>query len=154
MQMDANVQQSMDHAWRYFELHAQQRMSVFNFYLAISGAVAAGGGVCLQQGGKFVFVASILGVFLSSISFIFWKLDQRVSAMIKRSEIALSALEKASCIKHATLFVDDSLEQHKIPYGFLSTWTYGRCFRVSFSTVGLAGLIFAIVPFLVDFPAK
>jgi hypothetical protein len=26
----------MDHAWRYFELHASQRMSLFNFFLVLA----------------------------------------------------------------------------------------------------------------------
>ena len=65
MNSEIVVQRSMEHAWRYFELHAQQRMTVFNFYLAISGLLAAGIGMCLQQGPKFSLLISILGVFLS-----------------------------------------------------------------------------------------
>lgn len=152
--MDTNIKQSMDHAWRYFELHAQQRMTVFNFYLAISGLTAAGIGVSLQYGSEFSIVTFMLGNFLSLISFIFWKLDQRVSELIKRSERALSELEKVSSIKYAILFLEEGTDPKSMSYGLLSTWTYGRCFRVSFVTVALSGLVFAMLPFLLDISAK
>lgn len=152
--MDVKKQQSLDHAWRYFELHAQQRISVFNFYLAISGLVAAGIGVSLQEGGRFAFVATLLGVFLAFVSFIFWKLDARVSFLIKRAESALSELERLSGIEHATLFFKSEEHDSSIQRGLFSLWTYGRCFRSSFAVVGVLAVIFAVLPFILQFPCK
>ncbi|EKB9382313.1 TPA: hypothetical protein ACID37_006234 [Pseudomonas aeruginosa] len=57
------IDRSIEHAWKYFELHAQQRMTVFNFFLAIAGLVAAGIGVGLQQGSHFSILVSLLGFF-------------------------------------------------------------------------------------------
>ena len=31
-----------EHSWRYFEVHAGQRITVFNYFLVASGAIAAG----------------------------------------------------------------------------------------------------------------
>ncbi|MDW9204727.1 hypothetical protein SE956_16940 [Escherichia coli] len=81
-----------EHIWKYFELHAQQRMTVFNFYIAITGLLAAGIGVTLQQGGKYVLFTSLMGVFVAFISFIFWKLDQRVSILIKMLKLLYKIL--------------------------------------------------------------
>ncbi|HFK3228040.1 TPA: hypothetical protein ACGZOD_005072 [Klebsiella pneumoniae] len=81
--MSKNVNFPSEYVWRYFELHAQQRMTVFNFYIAITGLLAAGIGFTLQQGGRFALFTTLMGVFISFISFIFWKLDQRVSILIK-----------------------------------------------------------------------
>lgn len=149
MSDEINNQRAFDHAWRYFELHAQQRITVFNFFLAISGLVSAGVGVCLQQGTKFSVLASLLGVFLSLVSFIFWKLDQGVSEMIKVAESAICQVESAVAGGNMSIFTKD--RQSPSTNGLRAVWTYGRCFRVSFLTVGIIGLIFAIVPHLVDF---
>lgn len=72
--MNDEFSRASEHIWKYFELHAQQRMTVFNFYIAITGLLAAGIGVTLQQGGKYVLFTSLMGVFVAFISFIFWKL--------------------------------------------------------------------------------
>jgi hypothetical protein len=34
--------QAREHVWKYFELHAHQRIAVVNVFLVISGALAAG----------------------------------------------------------------------------------------------------------------
>lgn len=140
---------SMDHAWKYFELHAQQRMMVFNFFLAISGLIAAGIGVGLQAGGKFSGLVSLLGCFLSLVSLIFWKLDQRVSAMIKLAEDAIVYLEGLSVAPEAAIFTKE-LNSTKANGG-VKIWTYGRCFRASFLTVGAAGFAFAVLPWFFKF---
>ncbi|HBP5007864.1 TPA: hypothetical protein ACP31A_003218 [Pseudomonas aeruginosa] len=144
MNSESLAQRSIDHAWRYFELHAQQRMTVFNFYLAISGIVSAGIGACLQGGAKMTILASILGGFLSLVSFLFWKLDQRVSEMIKRAESALRVVENDYALPVAALFNRDS--KASSAKGLFSVWTYGRCFRVAFLTVGIVGIILTLLP--------
>ncbi|PSL93753.1 hypothetical protein [Pseudomonas sp. R9.37] len=152
MDDDIKTQRTIDHAWRYFELHAQQRMTVFNFYLAISGLIAAGVGVCLQQGSKFSFLASLLGVFLGLVSFLFWKLDQRVSELIKLAESTLCKIELATGNDEILIFSKERLVSRK--GGLFSIWTYGRCFRMTFLSVGLIGGAFAVLPHVVDFSSK
>ncbi|AHZ73256.1 hypothetical protein OU5_P0004 (plasmid) [Pseudomonas mandelii JR-1] len=152
MEANEKIDRSMEHAWKYFELHAQQRMTVFNFFLAISGLIAAGIGVSLQQGAKFSAFATLLGIFLSLVSFLFWKLDKRVSVMIKRAESALCYIEQSGIIPEASIFSsDDKITRSK---GFMSVWTYGKCFRVSFFTVGIIGLALAFAPYVIDFTCK
>lgn len=145
---DERITRSLEHAWKYFELHAQQRMTVFNFFLAISGLVAAGIGAGLQQGGKFSVLVCLLGCFLFFIAFLFWKLDQRVSLMIKASEEAIIAIEKSAVIKEASIF---SNEKPLIKsFGVVTVWSYGRCFRTCFGLVALSGLFFVFVPYFMS----
>lgn len=144
MSSEILAQRSMEHAWRYFELHAQQRMTVFNFYLAISGLICAGVGVGFQEGERLQLLTSMLGVFLSLVSFLFLKLDQRVSEMIKRAEAALRVIERDHTLPEAALFSRDLCTMPA--QGFFNPWTYGRCFRVAFFTVGIVGVIFAVLP--------
>jgi hypothetical protein len=83
----------LEHAWRYFAIHAQQRLSLFNYFLLASGSVAAGLAACLQRSGLFQVLGTALGALLTLISFIFWKLDQRSSFLVKHAEDALAELE-------------------------------------------------------------
>lgn len=93
------------HAWRYFELHANQRMSVFNFVLALSGVASAGLAALLQGSSRLSFLGVLRGVLLALVAFVFWKLDQRVSFLIKHAEAALSELEHALPDERARLFL-------------------------------------------------
>ena len=145
---DEKVTRSLEHAWKYFELHAQQRMTVFNFFLAISGLVAAGIGAGLQQGGKFSVLVCLLGCFLFFIAFLFWKLDQRVSLMIKASEDAIIAIEKAAVIKEASIFSNEQPLSRS--FGVAKVWSYGRCFRTCFCLVALSGLFFVFAPYFMN----
>ena len=79
-----------NHAWRYFELHANQRIAVFNFFLVLSGLIAAGLAAAVQAAGLLLVVGAVLGLLLALVSFIFWKLDQRTSFLIKHAEQALA----------------------------------------------------------------
>lgn len=146
------IERSMEHAWKYFELHAQQRMTVFNFFLAIAGLVAAGIGVGLQQGGKFSALVSLLGCFLSLVAFIFWKLDQRVSFMIKHAEATLCYLEGVGLSSEVSIFTKE--KNNAAGFGSGSVWTYGKCFRLSFLAVGLIGVAFVVTPYFFSFACK
>ncbi|WP_075607028.1 MULTISPECIES: hypothetical protein [Enterobacteriaceae] len=145
--MNDEFSRASEHIWKYFELHAQQRMTVFNFYIAITGLLAAGIGVTLQQGGKYVLFTSLMGVFVVFISFIFWKLDQRVSILIKNAEIALQDLECQFSNEKLRIITKDN-SSNLLNLGIRSSWTYGKCFRISFVIVGLMGVLLAIMPFL------
>lgn len=143
MELNEAYKVSLESSWRYFQLHAQQRMTVFNFYLIITGLVAAGLSACLLQMEKLSMVAGVLGLFLSFVSFIFWKLDQRVSLMIKASEKSIIDIEKKLALPVESIFTQDSENLNHSYLYIRSPWSYGRCFRVSFFLVGMIGVGFA-----------
>ena len=62
--MDNFYEKSLEHAWKYFEIHSQQRMSIFNFFLGATGLVSTGIGICIQQGGDYHYLSFALSVFL------------------------------------------------------------------------------------------
>lgn len=148
--MNDNKSMAFEHAWKYFEIHTQQRMTVFNFYIAIIGLLAAGSGVCLQQGGKYAYFAAVLGAFIIFMSFIFFKLDERVSSLIKNSEGALQELEDGFDNLSNVIFQKESSDT-SVNTSLCSVWTYGRCFRVSFFVVANVGLILLLSPLLAFF---
>lgn len=137
-----------EHAWRYFELHAQQRITVFNFYIAITGLLAAGIGLSLQQEGKYLYLCSILGAFMIFISIIFWKLDHRVSMLIKNSETALQCIESNFQNQDFRILTKDK-DDNQLNSSAFSNWSYGKCFRIAFIFVGNIGLAFIFIPIMI-----
>lgn len=141
--MDNLYEKSLEHAWKYFEIHSQQRIALFNFYLGATGLVATGIGVCIQQGGNFNYLSLALGIFLLVVSFIFWKLDQRNSMLIKESETALKSLESAMPISSSKLFNIDAANIDNLNK-LCSPWTFGRCFRFTYITIGILSVLIVI----------
>jgi len=151
MNIDEQSHNLMDHAWRYFELHANQRMSLFNFFLAISGVVLAGLAATLQASLNFSMLGIVLGALLAVISFIFWKLDQRVSFLIKHAETALVVLEKALPVNCSRLFLLEPSHTNEVAAAtswWTRLWTYGKCFRLIFWVMGLTGFGGAVLSVL------
>lgn len=124
---------TMDHAWRYFALHAQQRMSVFNFFVVLSGILSTGIAASLQ-GGKPTLVTATLGALLAVFAFVFQRLDRRGAQFVKLAEDALVAGEARCMPDYARIF---SLEHASTLTG---TWTFGRSFRLIFAVMAIAGL--------------
>ena len=139
---------AFDHAWRYFELHANQRMSVFNFFLVLGGLVAAGLAGIAQGPEKLAPVGAVLGLLLAVAAYIFWKLDQRVAFLIKYAEAALSELEKDLPTAASKLFSNEpglTRSEQSAGNRWNRLWTYGRSFRVMFWVVGLIGVVASVL---------
>lgn len=83
-----------DYAWRWFDFHAKQRTTMFNFFLIVTGIVANGIFALLkdpvQQGPA--TIASFSGA-LITIGFIF--LEFRNRALVKYAEDVLFHIEKS-----------------------------------------------------------
>jgi len=142
-QTDPSVKDVLEHAWRYFALHANQRILLFNFFVVISASVSAGLAACLQKGGVFQLVGGGLGMLLVLISFIFWKLDQRTAFLVKHGERAITDLEAALPFPAAHLLSSEPEVSAPRRRGFwpLRMWTYGTAFRVMFAAMGLVGVL-------------
>lgn len=152
MQQDSN--NLLEHAWRYFELHANQRIIIFNYFLVVSGALSAGLATALQGSQRFSSLGIMLGILLIVVSFVFWKLDQRVSYLIKHSESIITDLEQNLTIKKAHVFrlePEKSKEVLNEGYWWSRHWTYGSSFRFVFITMALfgsAGMILSLLKFI------
>ena len=132
-----------EHAWHYFELHANQRIAVFNFFLLTSGAIAAGLATTLQGTPRFASLGIALGALLILVSFIFWKLDQRASFLIKHAENALAETEQEFSAREACLFLFEPKATKSASdqaTWWSRHWTYGKAFRFVFGVMGLFGV--------------
>jgi hypothetical protein len=138
----------LEHAWRYFELHANQRISIFNYFLVLSGAVAAGLATTLQGSQRFSSLGVVLGLLLAVISFVFWKLDSRVSFLIKHAESALAEVEQSLPTHAVRLFLMEPSKANATSGAsswWSRSWTYGKAFRFVFAVMGLFGVAGAVL---------
>lgn len=145
------LEKSRDYIWNYFSLHASQRIAVFNFFVVMSGALTVGIAGALQGSRKLALVGTLLGPLLSLLSFVFWKLDQRVSFLIKYAERALSTVEETVAIAPACIFM---AEPRNTENSILNAkkwsmqWSYGRSFRLIFVVMGILGITTTVVSVL------
>lgn len=132
-----------EHAWKYFELHANQRIAVFNFFLILSGALAAGIAATLQGTQRFSLLGVGLGILLALVAFVFWKLDQRVSFLVKHGELALAEIEATFPDRGLQLFHQEPAKTaaaQKTSGLWGRLWTYGQVFRFLFWAMAIFGI--------------
>jgi hypothetical protein len=87
--VNANLQEQ---AWKYFELHAHQRLTIFNFYIALCSAISAGLVATFAKEFGYPGLRILFGLLLILFSFVFLKLDERAKLLIKNADEALKFL--------------------------------------------------------------
>jgi hypothetical protein len=131
---------TLEHAWRYFELHAAQRMSMFNYFLVLFGLVSAGLAGALQADGALRVAGVFLGIALTVTTHVFGKLDERSSFLVKHAEAALREAEAAVPLAVGRLFFHEPGETEDAR-ALAKIWTYGTSFRLIFCVARLVGIL-------------
>ena len=131
---------ALEHGWRWFEYHAQQRLTVYKYYLIIMGAVGLALYTLHSAGHHFpAAAAAATGVV---ISFAFLALDHRVSQLVKLGEELMNKEEELlrDGTGHIEALISSRSNQNK------ARWlgSYSRAFRLIF---GWAVLVLVIVLF-------
>ena len=134
----------LEHAWRYFALHAGQRMSMFNYFIILFGLASTGFAGCLRGDNTLKLFGVALGVVLAAISYVFFRLDARTSFLVKHAERVLTSLESSIEGHRARVFTMEPADT-KMAQGTSGLWTYGRAFRVVYLGAGGFGIAAAIV---------
>jgi hypothetical protein len=150
----ASAEYQYDICWRYFELHANQRLKTFNFFLVIQGVLFA---LLIEQlkaeGWSATPFLSILGFSICIVAVVFSGLDNRTRELIHHAESKLIRIEKAISLEHekdASVFYANifSSEDGTSKIGRLTQAPkYTVCFRILFNGTFLIGLIFAFMYF-------
>jgi hypothetical protein len=83
-----------EQAWNYFQLHATQRLTTFNYYLVLSTAITAAIAITFQKDFRLPALDIVLSLLLVGISYVFLKLDGRNIELVKYGEAALKYFEK------------------------------------------------------------
>ena len=152
------LKEQREYGWQYFQLHAGQRMSLFNFFVLISALLTTGLGGALGKGMDYEWIGLGLGLSLVLMSFVFWQLDQRVRYLIKHAEEALRTLEKdwlntEGLHEDIALFVREETKAGDLVKNRCSwPWSwhlhYSTCFAlvyIVFGAFGVLGAIWSIV---------
>ena len=110
-------------AWDFFQMQASQRLTTFNFYIALSSLLSGGLAANLKAQDGIQFVSILLGLLLVLFSFVFWKLDQRNRDLIKSAEDALKFFESKRKLPRETYPRPQggALRPHGNPATFLKT---------------------------------
>lgn len=140
----------LDHAWKYFEIHSNQRITLFNYFLFIVAAFGTALGGIFQAPDKFLPFGIGISFFICLVSVVFWKLDQRTALLIKQAERVLQNLENES-LKENKIFETEQelLEELNLSKGiFKKVLTYRLIFRGVFLSTGLTGF-FCLIYFCI-----
>jgi hypothetical protein len=135
---------AQSYAWGYFVFHAQQRQTVFNFFIILIGASLAAYAATIDKVSvaKFHF---IIGCVLAASSFLFWRLDERSRHLIKLAEAPLKEIELRLAgrtgLSSATILTQ---AEDKIGGKFARVESFTQIYRVAFGMVGFVGFVIAI----------
>ncbi len=116
-------------------------MTMFNFFVVLSGLVTAGLGTTLQGPSRLAILGIFLGLLLMLLSFVFWKVDQRAAFLVKHAEVACIEIERHLLPPAAQLFASEQASFHHATVGkaIRGPWTFGRSLRVAFAGMALVG---------------
>jgi len=144
-------------AWDYFQLHAAQRLTTFNFYIVMSSLVSTAMVASFQKDFRLRHLGLIPGAFLILLSLVFWQLDERNKVLIRVGERALKYFEHHSGLQDeatsphiAKVFLREEFDTNLSKGGTLSSlryWSYSKCFRaifIFFGTIGAIGAFFSL----------
>src|SRR5262245_28368161 len=90
---DERKQLQLDYAWNWFDFHARQRTSMFNFYIIVIGATL-GAIAALTRAGADKLAIDLMCYFGIAVTIIFGFLDWRNSRLLRYGELNLVHLEK------------------------------------------------------------
>ena len=99
-------------SWNYFSFHANQRISVMNFYIVLESAMAGGfiAVIGMEHGDVHIF-EMIIGIAMVFLSFIFFLLDMRTKHMIHLAEKVLRNIEAEYKVESETDILIFNLEE-------------------------------------------
>jgi hypothetical protein len=147
-----------NYAWAYFAYHADQRMKTFNFFLIAAGLLAGGITTLLRDGGDPRWVCP-LGVVLTLLSLVFWKLDHRNRRLVRNAEAAIKHLDSLHPLPlqegapHVLrIFERDDYFSERAPVFPLTEarFSYSKCLGLVFGLFSLLGLFFAFGSVLIQ----
>lgn len=153
----------MELAWNYFNFHASQRLTTFNFYIVISALLTTGLLNIYQNKDPHLIADFGLSLLLYVLSIIFLMLDKRNQGLIELAESALIDYENTFRLPKSTgkepnrraIFSREHYKSGKDPAPTIlgiTVWRYrySNCFGAiffSFGMVGVTGMSWTILQF-------
>lgn len=141
----------LDLAWKYFQQHAQQKITYLNYFVVFSTILTTGLVTTFQYNFNLPILGVAIGCVQSFLAFVFWKIDVRNTFLTKNAESIIKNIEKqydADGAKSYKLFTDeeeltkDVREKDKNKLFFNKQISHGQLYRylyVFFFIMGLLG---------------
>jgi hypothetical protein len=82
---------ALDHSWKWFSYHAEQRLTAFNYYLIIVGVLVVGFFKCVEEG--WWLIGAVVAAFGTAVSLAFWLLDIRNTELVNYGREELERFE-------------------------------------------------------------
>ena len=131
-------------AWDYFAFHAQQRQTVFNFFIILNGAALAAFAASIDKPAA-TRLHFFIGCVLAISSFLFWRLDERSRRLIQLAEAALKEIEIRLTAKTELAWLTIlARSDNKIGGWSARVESFTQIYRLAFLLSGLAGLAIII----------
>lgn len=89
--MDDSAKVQFDYAWKWFDLHAKQRTTLFNYFMVITGIFANAAVLGYKEG--YTAVVSVIGALGAATSLAFIMFDIRNRDLVNQAEDVLEKLE-------------------------------------------------------------
>jgi hypothetical protein len=134
---------AQEYAWNHFAYHAQQRQTVFNFYLLlVGGCIAAYASTLGDTGVDYDRFRTFMGAVLAAASLLFWRLDRRNATLVKIAETALEIIETrlAEQIGSRKILLMHIAGRKTSRFPLSAIETFGQIYRVIFVCGGLVGI--------------
>jgi len=154
--MDKELRQEYrEYAWKYFELHADQRLKAFHFFIIFATLLIGAFATLLQRSGlQLAYV--LLPLSLMFLSFVFWKLEERTRMLVKNGEDALKYLDAEALRSETVLFQnlalfdadDRNVEELRNTNLWHDHFSYSRCFRWVYISAGALGVLGVLICFV------
>lgn len=141
--VEAATKEASEYAWKWFQYHATQRQTVFQFFLAIIGAVLAGY-FALTHDGAISPLSRWFGVLVLILAFLFWRLDCRGRQLVKIGERYLAHEEQrlAALLQTDEIRLMANADADKGEYPCLqAVHSFRQIYRDIFILIGSLGVL-------------
>lgn len=132
-------QAALEYGFKWFEFHAQQRTTTFNYYLIIYSGLAAAVSFLLKE--KFQLGSIVMSIIMIGVSVLFWQLDVRNRQLIEIGETILSDSWRKNGLSEDLDPV--VLSKAKQPEGFRYKQLFGAVFMLG-GVAGFGSFVYAI----------
>jgi hypothetical protein len=153
----ASIKKIRDYTWKYFALHADQRIKTFNFYILLT-TFAVGGMLTILKDATDstrTWLLSPIAFLLAFLSYIFWKLDERNRRLVRHGGAALKLLEDLDAtlppnegnVPHLLRILTSEehstkqLPRHPQADLIEAHMTYSQCFNAVFLVIGASSVV-------------
>ena len=147
--MSESTTKSMDmalsRATTWFQVHADQRMKLMNFYVILIAALIAGFAAALKDNNQLLVI--LIAIVFITLTYAFKSLDRRTASLVKDAEAALEKIEEA--IASSTSI--DQIKLIKMSEEKEGDLSYRQSFNLIFGlgyALAFLGIVLSILPFI------